>query len=249
MNVPILHATQPFAMDHVILSINTFLAQDGPTAPSFSGIFFWSSSASGGIDWIGSSMIWFLIALSIVNVWLIARFWFNPRADDIAPAGMLEQVRTLVLGERYREAIETARSDESDLGRMLFAAFESAPNGDDAMSAAFYQAADDARAKRLRALEHLNVLGQISPMIGLFGTVYGMIVAFQTIAASGGAADPVLLAGGIGTALVTTFWGLLIAIPALTAYASLCTRTEKSLDEAERHTETILALFRAKHRT
>jgi biopolymer transport protein ExbB len=66
-------------------------------------------------------------------------------------------------------------------------------------------------------------------MIGLFGTVYGMIVAFQTVAASGGQADPALLAGGIGTALVTTFWGLVIAIPALVTFATVRNRIDEEI--------------------
>ncbi|MFO0828176.1 MAG: MotA/TolQ/ExbB proton channel family protein [Phycisphaerales bacterium] len=219
-----------------------------PQVPSFSSIFFWSTSASGGLDWIGSGMIWLLIALSIVNVWLIAKMWLEARQAESSLLGVLEQVRALVLAERYREAIDAVRPRGNEISKMLFAAFEAAPSGDEAMTAAFLQASDDARADRMRPLERLNVLGQISPMIGLFGTVYGMIVAFLTIASSGGAADPVLLAGGIGTALVTTFWGLLIAIPALSAYAALRGRTERRLDEAERSAETVLALFRAKHR-
>jgi biopolymer transport protein ExbB len=83
-------------------------------------------------------------------------------------------------------------------------------------------------------------------MIGLFGTVYGMIVAFQTIAASGGAADPAMLAGGIGTALVTTFWGLVIAIPALAAYATLRNGVDAASREAEDAAIAILAPFRDK---
>lgn len=225
----------------------TVLSQStGPEVPSFAGIFFWSTSPSGGIDWIGSAMIWFLIGLSVVNVGLIARSWLDMRPGSMSTLGLIEQIRTMVLGERFREAIDATRNDRSDLGRMLFAAFDASPRGEAAMGDAFLQAADAARSARLRAIERLNVLGQISPMIGLFGTVYGMIVAFQTIAASGGAADPVLLAGGIGTALVTTFWGLLIAIPALTAYASLRTRIERSLDAIEREADSILVLFGAK---
>jgi biopolymer transport protein ExbB len=81
-------------------------------------------------------------------------------------------------------------------------------------------------------------------MIGLFGTVYGMIVAFQTIATTGGAADPVLLAGGIGTALVTTFWGLLIAIPATSAYAMIRNRAIATSDEALAEADELIAIFR-----
>ncbi|MFZ9915466.1 MAG: MotA/TolQ/ExbB proton channel family protein, partial [Phycisphaerales bacterium] len=125
-------------------------------------------------------------------------------------------------------------------------ALDHAPQGAEAMERAAVQAADELLSARLRALEKLNILGQVAPMIGLFGTVYGMIVAFQTIATTGGNADPVLLAGGIGTALVTTFWGLLIAIPATSAYAMVRNRTIASSDEALAAVEEMLALFRPK---
>ena len=81
-------------------------------------------------------------------------------------------------------------------------------------------------------------------MIGLFGTVYGMIVAFFTIAQMGGTADPVALAGGIGTALVTTFWGLLIAIPALSVFAVVRNRIDAAGSEGAREVEQILMRFR-----
>ena len=63
------------------------------------------------------------------------------------------------------------------------------------MVMAMEDAADEETAKRLRKVDFLNVLGQLAPMAGLFGTVYGMILAFQSIVAAGGNADPVLLAG------------------------------------------------------
>ena len=92
------------------------------------------------------------------------------------------------------------------------------------MVVAMEDAADEETARRLRKVDFLNLVGQLAPMAGLFGTVYGMILAFQSIVAAGGNADPVLLAGGIGTALVTTFWGLVVAIPALMGYAVIRNR-------------------------
>jgi biopolymer transport protein ExbB len=127
---------------------------------------------------------------------------------------------------------------------MLARALAQAPDGSEAMTRAAEQCADELLAARLRGLERLNVLGQVAPMIGLFGTVYGMIVAFQTIASTGGNADPVLLAGGIGTALVTTFWGLLVAIPATSAYAMIRNRTIAASDEALAEVDAMLAQFR-----
>jgi biopolymer transport protein ExbB len=103
---------------------------------------------------------------------------------------------------------------------------------------------DELVVRRLRKIEVLNVFGQVAPMIGLFGTVYGMIVAFFTIAQMGGTADPVALAGGIGTALVTTFWGLLIAIPALSVFAVVRNRIDAAGSEGAREVEQILMRFR-----
>ncbi len=104
--------------------------------------------------------------------------------------------------------------------------------------------ADEAVVRRLRRIEVLNVFGQVAPMVGLFGTVYGMIVAFFTIARMGGTADPVALAGGIGTALVTTFWGLLIGIPALAAFAMVRNRIDAAGAEAAREAERTVARLR-----
>ena len=68
------------------------------------------------------------------------------------------------------------------------------------MERAVEEAGDAEAVKLLRPIEYLNVLGNISPMIGLFGTVFGMIVAFQALVAGSGSADPKELAGGISTA-------------------------------------------------
>ena len=112
------------------------------------------------------------------------------------------------------------------------------------MMRALEQTAEELATSRMRRIELLNVIGQVSPMIGLFGTVYGMILAFGAIVASGGSADPVALAGGIGTALTTTFWGLVVAIPALSGYAVLRNRIDEFTVEATIIAEEVLNNFR-----
>jgi biopolymer transport protein ExbB len=81
-------------------------------------------------------------------------------------------------------------------------------------------------------------------MIGLFGTVYGMILAFHAIVMTGGNADPILLAGGISTALTTTFWGLIVAIPALAGYAIVRNRIDEFTADATLRAEELLNEFR-----
>lgn len=236
----------PFDLASASLPRPDVLATIVPQGPSFTSIFFYSGTAAGGIDWIGSAIIWLLIALSIANLGLILRAWTMHRVSAIAPRGLAERVRAQLLAGRRREAAEALRGDESDLAGLLAALLEAEPGGDVAMGNAVADAGDAAHARRMRSIEPLSAIGQVSPMIGLFGTVYGMIVAFQTIAASGGAADPVLLAGGIGTALVTTFWGLLVAIPALAAYATLRGRIDAALADAERDADELALLLRSK---
>ncbi len=210
------------------------------------GIFFYATNSDGSLEWIGSAMIWLLLLLSLANVVLISLALSANRRTATLPDGESDAMRSLLSAGRYREAIERSGRGSSDLSAVLSRALDHAPRGADAMTHAAETAADELLSARLRELERLNVLGQVAPMIGLFGTVYGMIVAFQTIASTGGAADPVLLAGGIGTALVTTFWGLLIAIPATSAYALVRNRAIATSDEMLATVDEMVALFRPK---
>ncbi|MBS3821854.1 MAG: MotA/TolQ/ExbB proton channel family protein, partial [Phycisphaerae bacterium] len=104
--------------------------------------------------------------------------------------------------------------------------------------------ADLASTRKLRGLELLNVFGAVGPMVGLFGTVYGMIVAFWTIVDAGGQPDPAQLAAGISTALVTTFWGLVVGIPAVAAGALIRTKIEALVTEAMVEAEALIGRFR-----
>lgn len=216
--------------------------------PSFATAFFISLDQlpDGGtrVDWIGSSMIWVLIAMSVASVALIWIAFARNRLEDMLPGAAVEAMRRAVAEGRFAEAVDASRTQGGDFGRVLHAALLAAPAGHDGMLRAAESVSDELVVRRLRRIEVLNVFGQVAPMIGLFGTVYGMIVAFFTIAQAGGTADPVALAGGIGTALVTTFWGLLIAIPALSTYAVVRNRIDAAGAEGAREVEQIVARFR-----
>ncbi|MGC9452315.1 MAG: MotA/TolQ/ExbB proton channel family protein [Oceanipulchritudo sp.] len=93
-------------------------------------------------------------------------------------------------------------------------------------------AADSVEGQTLRWIQYLNVIATIAPMVGLLGTVSGMIGAFQTIA-TGGMGKPELLAGDIGEALITTATGLTIGIPAMIFYFVLRNRLDSRLEELE----------------
>ena len=172
-------------------------------------IFFVSSSTlpdgSTQIEWLGSLIIWLLIAMSMISIGLIAAALISHRRKIIMPAVTADAFLRASSTGSTNEARSVVAADGSDFARMAKAAIDTLPLGRSGAVDAAEQTAEECAARRFRSIESLNVLAQISPMIGLFGTVYGMIVAFQTVSASGGQADPALLAGGIGTALVTTF--------------------------------------------
>ena len=215
-------------------------------ARSFAAAFFLSRNADGGIELIGTGVTWLLLCLSAVAIGLAMAMVMDTRRGDLLPEDLLDAVREDFKTGQFQDAIERVKTDPSFLGRILHDAFQQAPAGHSAMRRALEQAADAALIGRMRKLEVLNVLGQVSPMIGLFGTVYGMILAFQAIVASGGAADPVMLAGGIGTALTTTFWGLVVAIPSMSAYAILRQRLDGHATEAMQGAEQLLGRLRAR---
>jgi biopolymer transport protein ExbB/TolQ len=92
----------------------------------------------------------------------------------------------------------------------------------------------------MRKAEWCGLIGNVAPMVGLFGTVYGMIQAFNILGISSGQPAPGQLAGSISVALVTTFWGLLVAIPALFLAGFFRTRVEGFASEAAVEVEALL---------
>jgi len=211
---------------------------------SLGSIFFitFSKGVDGvsRVEWVGSAMIWFLIALSVVNIALIVTLAMRNRRSAILPIAFANRLRDMAASGRGDEAATLARAEASDFSRMLSTGVRHHDRGLPAMVRVVEQTSEELVVARFRSIETLNVLGQVAPMIGLFGTVYGMIMAFRSLAATAGSADPMVLAGGIGTALVTTFWGLFIAIPALAAYAAIRNKVDSVSTEATRRVEEML---------
>jgi len=219
-------------------------ADAGPVERSFASAFFVSRNADNSLELLGSLIIWLLLILSIVSIGLIISMAMSNQRKTILPDGVVEVVRTHLASGRFAEAIEVTDKEDSFFSRIINAGMKESPHGYGAIIRGLEQTAEEQTTIRFRRIEFLNVLGQVSPMIGLFGTVYGMILAFQAIVVSGGNADPVMLAGGIGTALTTTFWGLVVAIPALAGYAIIRNRIDETTTEATLEAEGLLGQFR-----
>jgi biopolymer transport protein ExbB len=229
----------PFlAVALVLLTAGPALAQDGGTTTSYFKMFFLSG------DWLGLIIIWTLLAMSFVAIGLIVHFLIQYRRSTVIPDDTHEQLAEMLEQKRYREAIDFAQGENSYLSKLVNAALAEAPNGFGAMERSVEEASDNETTRMLRPIEYLNVMGNVSPMMGLFGTVYGMIVAFNKLVEAGGRPDPAELAAGISTALVTTFWGLVVAIPAMTAYALIRNKIDALAGEGLIMTEELIRPFR-----
>jgi biopolymer transport protein ExbB len=137
----------------------------------------------------------------------------RPRA--ILPEAALNRVATLVENGRWGEVREAVREDQTFLGAVLRPAIAEAHRGREALEDAAEMAASAETARWFRKIEPLNIIGNLGPLVGLAGTVWGMILAFTSLGVTGGQAGPAELSEGISKALFHTLLGLMLAIPCL----------------------------------
>jgi len=200
-------------------------------------MFFWADNI------IGLVVTWGLILLSVCVMALAIKHIMDNRLTNIMPEENVMMYDDMLQEKRFRDAIEQASEDDTPFGQIIHASLSEAANGYGAMERAIEETTDLIGSKRIRSVEILNVIGAVGPMIGLFGTIYGMIVAFQTIVDEGGQPDPAALAGGISTALVTTFWGLIVGIPAVTAGALIRNKIDGLMVEVMIRAEMLIGQF------
>ena len=173
----------------------------------------------------GKGIGWILWALNIVTWGLSIMYFINIRRTVLLPPTTTVQLQEMFEARQYREVLEVTEEDPSFLGKVVHAALSEASYGYSSMERAMEEAAEEQTTKHLRSIEWLNLIGNIGPMLGLMGTVWGMIGAFFSIVEMG-QAEPKKMAGDIGVALVTTLLGLVVAVPALSVYAVMRNRID-----------------------
>jgi biopolymer transport protein ExbB len=178
-----------------------------------------------------------LVALVVMNI-------LTARRDNIAPIHLVEGFEDHLNEKRFQEAYEMAKNDESFLGLVLSAGLAKLSGGHSQAIVAMQEVGEEENMKLDHKLSYIALIGTIAPMIGLLGTVVGMIQAFTHIgAAGGGAPDASKLAADISTALWTTFVGLAIAIPAIAAFTILRNRVSRLVLEVGILSEGLMGRF------
>ena len=156
--------------------------------------------------------------MSLATVALIVMNMMSIRRTNLVPEQLVTEFGDLMDEQKFQEAYTVAKESDSLLGRVLSAGLAKVPSGYDKAVQTMQDVGQEETMKMEHQLGYLALIGNLAPMVGLFGTVVGMINSFQVIAAGGAAPSPQKLAEGIATALFTTMVGLAIALPSLALF-------------------------------
>jgi biopolymer transport protein ExbB len=177
----------------------------------------------------GGPIVWFvLLPMSLITIYLAVEYSLTIRREKLVPGGIGDRISAQndFVSVAVSKALGQGRGDWFRMRSVLDESLQEQAGG------------------LLHRIEWINLIGNVSPMVGLFGTVFGMIKLFNAIVMAGGQPQPAQLAGGISVALVTTFWGLFIAIPALAMHGVFCNRIETLVNDAVVESENIIPEIR-----
>lgn len=205
-----------------------------------------SSLSIGGLIAASGFIGWVIVALSVVGLAMVIEAWVTLKRDKLAPPEMIDEVQALFEENEFQEAMNTCEEDPNFFSRVVGAGLAKVGHGFDVMQSSMSEMGDEESIKLHQKIGYIALLANVAPMLGLLGTVQGMIVTFDKIAGSGGQASPAELAGGISIALLTTLFGLIVAIPMTAAFAYLRNRLVRSVIEVGAIIEDMFERFREK---
>jgi biopolymer transport protein ExbB len=193
--------------------------------------------AGGGI--IGG----FIILLSVVALAVVIENFVSLKRDKLAPPEIIDELEALFDEGQFQEAMELCESEDTLLTRTVSAGIGKIGHTFSAMEKSLEEMGDEEAVKLHQKIGWLSLIANVAPMMGLLGTVSGMVGAFRVIATSKNP-DPSELADGISMALLTTLFGLIVAIPTTAAFAYLRNNLVRSIIEVGAIVEDLFERFR-----
>ncbi len=174
-----------------------------------------------------------IILCSIISVAIVAERFWSLRRDKVLPKHLVADVWNRVKKGQFKKTDMEALGKESALGRILVAGLQCRGEGRDRIKESIEERGREVVHELERFLDTLGTIAAVSPLLGLLGTVLGMISVFNAITTHG-VGNPGALAGGISVAMITTAAGLLTAIPSLVFYRYFRRRVDSIVVEMER---------------
>jgi biopolymer transport protein ExbB len=183
------------------------------------------------------------LSLSFVFVALVVMNIMSIRRQSVVPPDLVQNFEALLNEKRFQDAYELAKNDESFLGHVLAAGLAKLQEGYPQAVEAMQEVGEDENMRLEQRLSYIALIGTVSPMVGLLGTVDGMVAAFRVIASTNTQPKPSDLADGISTALITTLVGLWLAIPAIAAFGIFRNRLQRLVLEVGIYSERLMSRF------
>jgi len=185
-----------------------------------------------------------IILHSVAAVALIIEHFVNIKRNKIVPPHLVDEIEALFEEEEYQEALELCEAQPNFLTNILAAGLPKLNAGFDTMKQVMSEQASLEATKLHQKISYLALISNLAPMWGLFGTVQGMIVAFAQIVILGPRVTPKDLAFGVQQALVTTFEGLVVAIPCMMMFFIFRNRVVRIINELTGVADDLVERFR-----
>lgn len=191
-------------------------------------------------DWCGV----IIILHSLVAGALIIEHFVNIKRDKIVPPELIDELEALFEEEEYQEALEFCEANPNFVTNVVAAGLPKLNAGFDTMKAVMGEQVAVEATLLMQKISILSLICNLAPMWGLFGTVWGMIIAFTNIVILGPKVTPKDLAMGVQQALITTAEGLAVAIPGLMFFFIFRNRVVRITNELTGVTDELVERFR-----
>lgn len=190
----------------------------------------------------GGWLMFPIIACSVIAMAIVAERLWSYQRKKVLPDHLLAQIWQLFKADKLTSAHVTSIRSSSPLGRVLAAGLANMNHSREAMKEAIEEEGHQVVHEMERYLNTLGTIASISPLLGLLGTVIGMIKVFTAITTAG-VGNPAVLAGGISEALITTAAGLSVAIPSLIFHRYLTGRVDRYVMAMEEQALKLVAVL------
>lgn len=189
---------------------------------------------------------WFLLACSVIALAIIFERMWSLRSHAVAPQDLLPRVLDQFKSRGMNSEVIERLAQSSPLGRVLAAGLMNAQSSREVMKESIEDAGRAVMLELERYLTTLGTIASISPLLGLFGTVVGMIVIFRTQGPAG--TNPAELAHGISIALYNTAFGLIVAVPSMIFYRYFRARVNSLVVEMEQQAVKLVEIVHGHRR-
>ncbi|MBR4317528.1 MAG: MotA/TolQ/ExbB proton channel family protein [Kiritimatiellae bacterium] len=199
----------------------------------------------------GGWVMWVLLGMSVIGATFCLYFLATLRERAVAPRRLRRDLPSYLLQADTTEARRLCEDTPSPLSAVMIATLDAVRSAPCASAELISKVAESEGARQSDLIQGqtqwLLEIATIAPMVGLLGTVMGMLSAFGAVASDLAAAKPTLLAEGVSQAIITTIFGLFVAIPAMMMYAFFRRRAAKLVATLESACAELVAVLTSKH--